>query len=73
MQVVALGDSLAPEIDLDLMAIELYPIIAEQAHMEVLKTQEPQELVIIVKEVVIGDLELVLTKILLAQDLHQVI
>lgn len=64
---------MAPEIDLDLMAIELYPIIAEQAHMEVLKTQEPQELVIIVKEVVIGDLELVLTKILLAQDLHQVI
>tara|TARA_B110000305_G_C18755086_1_gene322735 strand:+ start:154 stop:375 length:222 start_codon:yes stop_codon:yes gene_type:complete len=73
MQVVALGDSLAPEIDLDLMAIELYLIIAEQAHMEVLKTQEPQELVIIVKEVVISDLELVLTKILLAQDLHQVI
>jgi len=64
---------LAPEIDLDLMAIELYLIIAEQAHMEVLKTQEPQELVIIVKEVVISDLELVLTKILLAQDLHQVI
>lgn len=64
---------MAPEIDLDLMAIELYLIIAEQAHMEVLKTQEPQELVIIVKEVVISDLELVLTKILLAQDLHQVI
>ena len=64
---------MAPEIDLDLMAIELYLIIAEQAHMEVLKTQEPQELVIIVKEVVISDLELVLTKILLAHDLHQVI
>ena len=64
---------MAPEIDLDLMAIELYLIIAEKAHMEVLKTQEPQELVIIVKEVVISDLELVLTKILLAQDLHQVI
>ena len=64
---------MAPEIDLDLMAIELYLIIVEQAHMEVLKTQEPQELVIIVKEVVISDLELVLTKILLAQDLHQVI